>query len=346
MKVSRTLLEKAAAERSLTLLGIVDLDCSEAHARYEDWIERGLQAQMRFMEQHAEIRRHAGRVLAGARTAVVLGLPYFMGDRFNDEISPRVAQYARFKDYHRLLKERAEAVADLFWSDRRESFRVTVDSAPVFERALASRGSLGFIGKNTCYIHPRQGSFFLLGEILTTEALDIDEKVAVDPERHTPEGGCGKCNRCQVACPTGALSRDYVLDANRCLAYWTIEHRGTIPTEFWPALRYYVFGCDICQLVCPYNKKTEERVYLPADIRQRELPDLFEMATMSQIDYERWFGGTPLTRAKRGGLRRNALIALTVTGDPRLAEAIRRVRTDLEFPLPETLVQIESFQAV
>ena len=164
-------------------------------------------------------------------------------------------------------------------------------------------------------------------------------------DRKTKQGGCGPCRLCQDECPTGALSTDYVIDARRCLSYWTIEHRGTIPEEFWPHLARYVFGCDICQLACPYNVRAE-RTAPPDDFRQRELPALFETAVMDQAQIERYFGGSPMTRAKRGGLRRNALIALAVTRDHRLAEALEYARRDPEPPLPETTSQIERYLAV
>jgi epoxyqueuosine reductase len=182
----------------------------------------------------------------------------------------------------------------------------------------------------------------LLGEILTTRELPLDTPPAIELARKTTAGGCGPCNLCQVACPTGALDRAYSLDANRCLSYWTIEHRGTIPLEFWPHLAKYYFGCDLCQLACPYNRKgTVGRA--PAFLEERKLPSLFATATMSARDYEKWFGGTPLTRARRGGLRRNALIALAVTRDLRLNEALALAERDPEAPVGETIAQIRAY---
>jgi epoxyqueuosine reductase len=198
----------------------------------------------------------------------------------------------------------------------------------------------GFIGKNTCFIHPDHGSFMLIGEILLSRQLSFSDPAAtVDPNQRSENGGCGSCRRCQVHCPTGALDQDYKLDARKCLAYWTIEHRGTIPFEFWPHLPTYVFGCDLCQLACPYNRKaslTQEAIR--SDLLH---PDLFALATMSQQHYEAWMGGTPLTRAKREGLRRNALIAMAVTRDERLSEACAAVNTEDADVLHQTLEQIK-----
>lgn len=209
----------------------------------------------------------------------------------------------------------------------------------MLERALAARTSAGFIGKNTCYIHPEAGSFILLGEILLTRDLtETDEPSTVDPQVRSDQGGCGSCRRCQIYCPTGALDEAYRLDARKCLAYWTIEHRGTIPFEFWPWLKTYFFGCDLCQLACPYNRAiaiSQE----PVRVELNQI-DFFDVATMSQARYEQLFGGSPLTRAKRSGLRRNALIAMTVTSDLRLPEALQMLTEDDEPVLHETSTQI------
>jgi epoxyqueuosine reductase len=200
----------------------------------------------------------------------------------------------------------------------------------------------GFIGKNTCFIHPEYGSLMLIGEILLSHHLTLSDSASpVDPNQRTSEGGCGTCRRCQVNCPTGALDTAYKLDARKCLAYWTIEHRGTIPFEFWPHLPTYIFGCDLCQLACPYNRKA-----IPTSEPTRPdliNPDLFDLATMSQSRYEAWMGGTPLTRAKREGLRRNALIAMAVTKDERLAEACAGVKEEDAEVLHRTLEQIKTW---
>jgi epoxyqueuosine reductase len=333
-------LRQALEKEELLYLGTVGIDDGEAYARFEEWLSEGKHAGMEFLTRNLECRRDPKLLLPGAESVIVFGLPYFQGDEVETGKS-RIAQYARFRDYHKLLREKAErAVGALFEGD--EQFRVLVDSAPVLERALAARSERGFIGKNTCFIHPDHGSFLLLGELLVAERLPTDNPSEIDLERKTSQGGCGPCRLCQVHCPTGALSKDYEIDSNLCLSYWTIEHRGTIPEKFWPYLKDYVFGCDICQLVCPYNLPNKIPK-LPDSIARREFPDLYNIATMSQADYERYFGGTPVTRAKREGLRRNALIALAMTGDPRLPEAMAQARLETLSPLPETVHQIERY---
>lgn len=296
---------------------------------------------MDFLKNYLELRKDPRGLLEGGVQALVFGLNYYQGDKLRGALDgkARIAQYARLRDYHKSLRQRGESItSELKKLYPNLNTRVMVDSAPILERALADRTSRGFIGKNTCFIHPDKGSLFLLSEILLDqEIFPIDEKTPVDKTQRKDEGGCGSCKRCQVFCPTGALDQAYKLDARKCLAYWTIEHRGTIPYEFWPHIKTYIFGCDLCQLACPYNRaatRSLESTMLPEEV------DPFEIATMTQEDYVRIFGGTPATRAKRSGLRRNALIVLKETSDKRLEAAIERVKPEDEAVLHETIEQI------
>lgn len=326
----------AAAEREgLLFLGTVGLHYPEDYRRFRQWIAENRHADLKFLENHPELRAEPKGLLPGARSAVILALPYF-----HDESppGPQVARYARYADYHRVLKEKAERVAAAGLPGH--NVRVAVDSAPILERALAAQTRRGFIGKNTLYIHPDHGSFLLLGEILTDADLPHDLPPVIDPARKTREGGCGPCRLCQSACPTGALDHAYTLDASKCLAYWTIENRGTIPERYWPWLADYYFGCDLCQLACPYNRQAKPA---PADWKARDYPDLETVAGMDQAQYERHFGGTPLTRAKRSGLRRNALIAMAVTRHPGLERVMARVPSDGDPVLEATVSQIRAY---
>lgn len=322
----------------LRFLGVSSLDYPTDSKHYQEWIDDRMHAGMSYMEAHSHCRTEPKHLLDQAQSAISFALPYDQGDalarQWKDGLAvPRVAQYARFTDYHKLLKKRGERVAQNLNKEFGGTSRVAVDTAPVLERALAAQTRLGFIGKNTCYIHPEYGSFLLLGEIVSTIEVTKDER--------EESASCGECTRCQKYCPTNALDEAYRLDANRCLAYWTIENRGTIPEEYWPHLGTYVFGCDICQLVCPFNRG--ENTPEPVVLKTREVASLYEMATMNQKDYERLFGGTPMTRAKRNGLRRNALIAMAVVRDPRLEDAVSVARDDCESPIAETLEQMERF---
>lgn len=334
--------------RGLAFFGVAALGPEGDFGRFQAWLAEGRHAGMHYLAENQGLRADPRGLLAGARTCVVVGLNYYQGDVHapKGDAAPRIAQYARLKDYHKVLWRRGEALLEALHQrfDASAVGRVVVDSAPILERALAARGGRGFIGKNTCFIDPNRGSFFLLAEILTSVELPRGDFAPVDPGKRGERGGCGTCKRCQVHCPTGALDQDYRIDANKCLAYWTIENRGEIPEAYWPWLKHYVFGCDICQLVCPYNrragKSTEEAL-----VRVPATPDLFQVATMDAPFYERRFGGTPMTRAKREGLMRNALIAMTVTKDARLQDAVRHIREKETSPMLMTTVsQIERYQ--
>ncbi|MBI2603693.1 MAG: tRNA epoxyqueuosine(34) reductase QueG [Deltaproteobacteria bacterium] len=290
----------------LSLLGVVRLASEPRFVFFEKWLAEKKHGEMAYLEAYKEQRRHPQNLLPGANTAIIFGLPYYLGDTLRSPGGPRIAQYARLRDYHKVMRKKGESVLRAF--DGASSGKVFVDTAPLLEKALAARSAEGFIGRNTLFIHPKKGSYFLLGEIFLTAELEPDNVADIDPLRRSPEGGCGSCRRCEVHCPTGALS-DYSLDATKCLAYYTIEHRGPIPGEYKKHLGKYVFGCDICQLVCPYNRHLEIQKH---ELRFPETPPLSEMATMSQEYYEKTFGGTPMTRAKRAGLQRNAQIALSV----------------------------------
>jgi len=343
-------LENYFAAEGLLFLGIVEITAEPAFKHFEAWLAAKKNAGMRFLEEHLELRANPAGILPDAKSALMFAFDYGRAS-LADAAKPRIARYAQFNDYHKWMKTSGERViakvaADSFVTENKIIFqsRVTVDSAPILERALADKTTAGFIGKNTCYIHPEQGSLLLLAEILVDVVLPPDDKIPVDPTQRQSRGGCGTCKRCQVHCPTGALSVDYQIDARRCISYWTIEHRGTIPEEFWPQLGEYFFGCDICQNVCPYNRGVEISdgnvpMRLP---RIADLPPLAEVATMDQAYYERVFGGTPLTRAKRDGLRRNALIGMYVRQDAQLAAVIVQLNSDTSPVIHATLQQIKA----
>jgi epoxyqueuosine reductase len=335
-------LREIVEKEGLLLLGVVPLDVTEDFARYESWIDEGRHGGLEFLERHRELRRDPAQLLEGARSAVLVALPYDQADTWEETpASPRVAQYARFRDYHKVLWESGARIAEAIEREISPGSlcRVVSDSAPVLERALAARSTAGFIGKNTCYIDPKRGSFLLLGEILTTAELPLATRSPQDPTVRNAEGGCGTCDLCQVHCPTGALSKDYSIDTDKCLAYWTIEHRGPVPEIYWPHFKTYWYGCDLCQLACPYNRKARGWA-LPERLKPREIPPLEKVALMTQTEYERWFGGTAMTRARREGLRRNALIALHVTGHPELARVLTALETESEPTLRQTAEQI------
>ena len=341
--LSRSVINGFAEQVSLKLLGVVGLGKEPDYDYFQEWIKQGNHGGMSFLENYREVRQDSSSIYPDARSAVIFALPYYLGDRSRSS-KPMIAQYARIRDYHKMLKKKGEYILSSMKKINPDlTGKVVVDSAPLMERSLASRTVRGFIGKNTLYIHPELGSFLLLGEIVTTQPIALDLPANVDSKTRTPDGGCGTCKRCQINCPTGALDNEWKMDARKCISYWTIEHRGTIPVKYWQYLGRYWYGCDICQLVCPWNRKIPNSEFFQKETEVNKL-DLFDVAIMDQNFYESSFGGTPMTRAKIHGLRRNALIAMTVTEHPRLMEAINAVQNSDYQVIRDTVKQIDQWR--
>jgi epoxyqueuosine reductase len=257
-------------------------------------------------------KRHDSRLPHdGVTHAIVVALSYG-----GDQPSGPVARYARGDDYHDIMWARLEELHRWIESrvGREIRGRAYVDTGPLLERDLARRAGLGWFGKNTTLINPRAGSFFFLG------ALVVDLELAIDPPFTADH--CGRCRRCIDACPTGALVEPRVLDANRCISYLTIEHRGDIPAEFRPLIGELIYGCDVCQEVCPWNEKfalpLREEAFRPrVAIAGKDAPTLArELLEMSDEDFRIAFEGSPMKRAKLAGLKRNAAVVLGNLGAP------------------------------
>jgi epoxyqueuosine reductase len=282
---------------------------------FEAWLGAGHAGSMAYLERTRERRLDPRRVLPGARSVVACAAGYYQGAR--PDGPPGVARYAWGEDYHVLLEPRLRALGDeVTRLAPGSSARAYVDTGPVLERDLAARAGLGWIGKNTMLLHPALGSFFFIGVVLTTAELAPDEPV---PDR------CGTCTRCLDACPTGAFIGPHVLDARRCIAYLTIEHRGAVPGELRPGVGGWLFGCDVCQDVCPWNRRapaTREPAFAP-----RALPDAGECLALDEAAYRARLRRSPLARPRRSGLARNAAVVLGNAGRaeavPELARALR-----------------------
>lgn len=341
---------RLAIEEDLIFLGIADLDVRDDAERFREWLAENRHGAMKWLTNHLDIRQNPEKILPGAKCALIFAFSYYLGDRWSRksvEKQPLIAQYARLKDYHSFLKKKVANIQKQLakLSPDNTAWRITVDSAPVLERTLAFKGGLGFIGKNTCFIHPEEGSFLLLAELFTTWPLgETSQRGNVSKHlARTPGGGCGTCKRCQVNCPTGALDQDYRIDARKCISYWTIEHRDLIPLEYWPWVGLYLFGCDICQLVCPYNRKIKPSSPANTIIRLQSTPNLFDMIHMNQEFYEKVFGGTPMTRAKRSGLRRNAIIAAVVKKENGVEELFKQLEEDPDPVVRGTIEQAKHY---
>lgn len=327
----RDALPPADAVKALALalgfdaVGIAEPGPSPETRFFAEWLARGYAGDMEYLREGAAEREDPRRVLEGARSVVCVGLVYDPGAR--DEPlagGARVARYAGGEDYHAVLEERLAALAAGLEALAGAAVRTRayVDTGPVLERVLAARAGLGWIGKNACLIHPRLGSWLFLGVLFTDLALRAD---APEPDH------CGSCRACLDACPTDAFVEPHVLDATRCIAYTTIELRDGVPEPLRAAHGDRVFGCDVCQEVCPWNGRERRRVPDdPQGLRARlspgrawTRPDLGWLLTLSESAWRAATRRTALRRAKRRALLRNALVAAGNSGDRGLVPLVR-----------------------
>lgn len=269
-------------------------------------------------------------LLPGARSIICLGLNYFQEEVSETSSEPdsnapkgKVARYARGRDYHKVIKQRMRQYVDGL-SERLGSAvtaRWYVDDGPMLDRAAAKRSGLGWFGKNTNILTPELGSWVFLGQIITDLDLEPDS-----PLKKT----CGSCVLCIEACPTGAIIAPYVIDNTRCISHLTIENRGPIPIELRPQMLDWVFGCDICQEVCPVNRKAAANQEPSFQRKGLGLIDLAELLQLSEEQFRQRFQGTPIMRAKRVGLKRNACVALGNLKNPVAIPALKQALTEEE----------------
>ena len=318
-------IKDAARCLGFDLVGVAPAAPTPHTRRLREWIARGYAGGMAYLGDRLEERIDPRQVLAEARSVVMVGLVYADPDTEPPGGGDaRLARYAAGDDYHEVMLDRLRALASACEALVAGPIgsRVYVDTGPLAERALAARAGLGWIGKNSCLIHPEHGSYFFLGALLTSLALEAD----------TPEPDhCGSCRACLDACPTDAFAEPYVLDATRCIAYTTIEDPGPIPPELRASHGDWVFGCDVCQEVCPWNTRPRRPSLAdPLGLRERVAPrkdwQRVTLRWLLALDPARWQAVTrhsAVRRAKWRGLLRNALVAAGNSADPTLVDAVR-----------------------
>lgn len=298
------------------------------HARYQAFIDRGMHGEMGYLAEHAEQRRRldTDAILEGARSVVCVGRRYGRpreSEASDPPLAQGIARYARGQDYHNHLKRRLRRLASFLRSlAPGVQARALCDVEPVMERVWAVRAGLGFVGKHGLVITPGQGSYQLLGEVVTTLPLVPDVPMA---ER------CGSCTRCLDACPTQAFEAPFALDPRRCIAYLTIEQRSPPPVELRPAIGEHLFGCDVCQEVCPFNRTAAPPVERTAPfhpLARWQARDVDDLTALDEPGFGAIATGTPLRRARRDGLARNATIvaANRLAGGARGDAAVRAQR--------------------
>jgi epoxyqueuosine reductase len=309
-------LHKRARELGFNSIGVSFAAPARRLDAFLSWIENGRHGEMGYMARpdRVERRRNPQIILPGLKSIISVGLSYST-IRIPSQIAldpgrGRISNYAWGVDYHHLMSPRLESLAawlrDL---DPQVQSRVYVDTGAVLERDYAETAGLGFVGKNTMLIAPRSGSWFFLGEILTTLALP--------PTAPAPMPSCGSCHRCLDACPTGAFPAPYKLDARRCISYLTIELKGWIPRELRSLMGNWIYGCDICQEVCPFNrfaKSSRESEFRPPDLNA-VAPPLPDILALTEEAFNKRFQKSPIKRIKRSRLLRNACVAAGNWGD-------------------------------
>ncbi len=341
------LIANTAYALGFDLIGVAPAGPSPDVARYQQWLAAGYGGEMAYLARRALDRADPRTLLPEARSVILLGASYFTHQLpaavRDDPSRGLIAAYAWGDDYHDALKpllfELDAAIRAA--SGRTALGRAYVDSGPVLERSWAQEAGLGFIGKNTCLIAPRLGSWTFLAVLLVPEEVSRFT-FHVSGGRPQVAGGtlqaaeaaarcsctCGACTRCLDVCPTGAFPAPYVLDARRCISYLTIELKGAIPHALRPAMGNWIFGCDLCQEVCPYNRRFARPARLAALQARPEMvaPSLLDLLALDEVGFRQRFRSSPLLRARRRGLLRNVCVALGNWGDPAavpgLAEAL------------------------
>jgi epoxyqueuosine reductase len=314
----------AALEVGFDLVGIARPEAPAELAFFAEWVRRGHAGEMGYLAGQVERRSDLREAFPWARSVVCVGLQYDTEAPYSTAADPGrgwIARYAWGDDYHdvvtALLDRLAERLARELGSFRSRRY---ADTGPIAEKAYAAAAGLGAWGKNTCLLHPVQGSWFFLGELVTDLALPADAPRA---------DLCGSCTACLEACPTGAFPAPYVLDATRCISYLTIEAKGAMPEELRPGVGRHVFGCDLCQDVCPWNRKRRARGH-PEFVARPGLvaPDLGELARLDGPAFAARFRRSPVKRAKRRGLLRNVAVALGNSAEPGHEAALERLADD------------------
>ena len=291
-------IKRWAQEIGFQRVGIADIDLKLDSERYRRWCEQGFHGTMDYMTRHESLRNNPQQLVPDVRRVIVVSMNYLNVRTNMDAVAPLnqtayIARYALGRDYHKLLRKRLDKLAQRITQQvASHGYRAFCDSAPVLERALARKAGIGWVGKNTLVMNREQGSWFFLGELFTNIPLPIDQPI---------KDHCGSCSACITVCPTQAIIKPYQLDARRCIAYLTIEHKGSIDPKLRPLIGNRVFGCDDCQIICPWNKFA--KLTNEGDFKPRHQLDSSQL-----IDLFLWDEATFLKNTEGSAIRRTGYL--------------------------------------
>ena len=345
-------LKQKAYDLGFDLIGIAPAERAPHAAAYQHWLDQHYHAEMGWLERDPDRGSDPRQVVTRAKSVLVVGLCYFTlnppDELWHDPLRGRIARYAWGLDYHDVMLPRLRTLGDFAAQEAGAlNQRAYIDTGPMLERDFAAQAGLGFVGKNSLLINPRWGSYLFLGEILLDCDLDYDEPAttggAILPQSNGKMASCGQCTRCLTACPTQAFVAPYILDSNRCISYLTIELKGTIPVDLRPLLGQWIYGCDICQEVCPWVRRYAQpnrQPFLRYD-PEWAIPKLVDLMALDEAGFRARFHGSPIKRTKRRGLLRNVAVALGNSGQPEVIPILQQALHD-----PEPLIRDHAAWAI
>jgi len=321
--LSREKLLELAQAAGFAAAGVAGVELPEDEQRLQRWLDAGYHGQMHYMARHGTRRSRPAELIPGTLRVISLRMDYWPADAADaaqvlaDARLGYISRYALGRDYHKVLRQSLERLAQQIAARIPHAYRVFVDSGPVLEKPLARNAGLGWIGKHTNLIARDAGSYFFLGEILTDLPLPVDEVATTH---------CGTCSACMPACPTAAIIAPFQLDARRCISYLTIELREAIPVELRAAIGNRIYGCDDCQLVCPWNKFARAAAHPDFKVRHRlDAPRLTELIGWTRAEFEVRFEGSPIRRIGHEAFIRN--VAVAMGNGPAEPEAMRALQS-------------------
>lgn len=332
-QLSESVIQYAQGQLGFNRVSILPVAAAETFPAFTDWLQHGYQADMAWLEtnERKEKRADIRNIMPSAQSVITLVYTYRTDDLpveiLRDPSRGIFARYTWGRDYHRVLKRKLEVLITYIENQLGETIQAKayVDTGPILEREVATRAGLGFIGNNSMLINPKFGSYIFISEIL------VDQVLA--PVTYKSVGGCRTCTNCVKECPTKAIVENKVVDARRCISYLTIENRGSIPLALRPLMHNRIYGCDICQEVCPWNEmaqaKQTQNDWLEAAL-QRQAPPLVELAQLDEAAFLERFKGTPIMRTKRRGLLRNVAVALGNWGSDEAEGALKQLSKDTD----------------